>query len=83
MEEQILKIIISKTNLTSTSFEMYMDRPDVAKEITSMVMEFVEWMHDNTDDTRVENDKLWWVIPMESYNYIEDVFEYWFNNIKK
>jgi hypothetical protein len=56
---------------------------DTAKEITSMVMEFIEWMHDNTDDTRVKNDKLWWVIPMESYVYIENVFEYWIKNINK
>jgi len=44
--------------------------------------EFVEWLHDNTDDTRVEDSNLWWVIPLEDYLPLDELYLYWQNNIK-
>ena len=56
---------------------------DAAKKIIIHIMEFIQWLHDNTDDTRdIDNDSLWWVIPLEYYIPIEEVYQYWLTNIK-
>lgn len=47
------------------------------KELTPIVMKFINWLHDNTDDTRVEDDSLWWIIPLEDFISIKDAYSYW------
>lgn len=43
--------------------------------------EFVEWLHDNTDDTRdMDNYKLWWVNIIGDYFTLDEIFKYWKTN---
>ncbi len=46
-------------------------------------MEFIEWLRDNTDDTRVEDESLWWIIPLEDYVPIKEAWNYWLKNRNK
>ena len=42
---------------------------------------FIEWLHDETDDTRDVDDSLWWSITFEDYVTIEKLYNHWFNKI--
>ena len=45
--------------------------------------EFIEWLHDNTDDTRDwDDDEYWWLIPAEDYLPIEEILQYWKTQIR-
>jgi hypothetical protein len=77
MEEDVLKIIMN------APFQKGEQRI-AAKEITEHIFEFIEWLHDNTDDTRNPHDyKLWWLIPYENYISIEEVYQCWIREVKK
>jgi hypothetical protein len=83
MKEEVLKIL--KDWLQAKDAIIFTDDiaiDEVADELNSMVMEFIIWLHDNSDDTS-EDDKLWWIIPLEAYVNTEIAFEYWKTNIKK
>ena len=73
MEEQILKIIRDQF-----SSDPMTDEIKKAKEITSMVMEFMDWLMDEADI----GNSVWDIGDGEDYSSGE-IFEYWLNNIKK
>ena len=73
MEEQIYNIIKS-----NGSFDMS------AKEITTHVMEFIEWK-DNNVDFDIE-DQLYMVMVethIVEWVQLKKVYKYWLNNVKK
>ena len=54
---------------------------DVEYMKTAHVFEFIEWMHDNTDDTRMVTSKKaykkWWCTPLRGWFTVEQLYEYW------
>jgi len=50
------------------------------KEMAAHLKEFIKYLHDNTDDTRVKEDSLWWCIPLEAYCTIDDIYQHWLTN---
>ncbi len=79
MEEQILEII-QKNAAGSTEFitdGLY--HKIAVREITSHIMEFVQWMSDCClQDMEYE---LWTTI--KEFSTAEELYQYWLNNVKK
>ena len=52
-----------------------------AAEITAHAFKFIEWLHDNTDDTRMITSKKaykkWWCTPLRGWFTVEQLYEYW------
>ena len=71
MEEELLKIIGKHDYWTFGS-------EDSAKEITSMVMEFMDWLMDEADI----GNSVWDIGDGEDYSSGE-VFDYWIKHIRK
>jgi hypothetical protein len=88
MEEQIQKII--KKYVTQLSDRDGMTRlfgdDDAAKEITAHIMEFIEWLEFGSHPFIQWTDELGHFFTDEfdtkRWN-INELFEYWINNIKK
>jgi hypothetical protein len=86
MEEQILKIL--KSNYYPLG-ELD-DDEQAAKEITSMVMEFIEWVGFNATTLKYREIDNCWIAnldldDLDDFTYFTTfgLFLYWFNNIKK
>ena len=78
MEEQV-KLIIDKWSLG-------MVHDDCAKELTSMVMEFIEWLEfgDHKFYPNAEKNKTGYYTEGSHRIYTtNELFEYWINNIRK
>ena len=78
MKEQILKIL-KKNYYPLGELD---DDEQCAEEITSHVFEFIEWLHENTDDTRdYECSDRWWVNTLGEWLPINEVYDYYFKTI--
>ncbi len=86
MEEEILKIM--GNNLTITDYMAGIDGvPETAKEITSHVMEFIEWLQLGLHSFgRIEHiEELLYVNFKEGSEHkytLDQVYQYWLTNIK-
>jgi hypothetical protein len=80
MEAQILEIIISHEYWTNGADQS-------AAEIALMVREFVEWQifdNDNNFFPQMENEqKVYWDYDKNKCITYDELFDYWFNNIRK
>lgn len=75
MEEQILKIMkLYGARLQTQQFN------ECAKEISSMVMEYFEWL--NFESDYIPKDDAYWDIGRDKMATITEIFEQW-NNIRK
>ena len=85
MEEKILQIMFNHSRPNSTiGGRQYITEnqyPFTAREVTTHVFEFIEWLHDNTDDTRMVTSKKaykkWWCTPLRGWFTVEQLYEYW------
>ena len=87
LKEEVKEIIENNLKLTLTSHNGPVIKAITDKgldEITALINDnyydkkFVEWLHDNTDDTRDPyNYEYWWLIPAEDYLPIDEIFQYW------
>lgn len=77
MEEQILKIIQSHFY----KFDKTTDEESAAKEITSHLMEFIDWCVMNIVKNRYGRYSL--IEGKECVLSLEEVYQYWLNNVKK
>ena len=69
MEEQILEIIDDEINAHNQVMPSVITRKDIVKRINSMVMEFADWALKHYE--------------MRTRFSIENLFQYWFDNIYK
>ena len=96
MEEKILKMLKNIDVYYDVATKCQIDGHKAAKEITSMVMEFVEWLIHNTVEattyspmvylkyeTKEEVTKYDQTFNFTKEWHLSDVFQYWFKNIKK
>jgi hypothetical protein len=93
MEEQILKIIKKRINQIQTQEGLSVkitSNEEKAKEITSMVFEFIEWLSFG-DHLFYPEDKSTWTFYKNEEDLINDkghlkttqkVFQYWWDNVK-
>jgi hypothetical protein len=87
MEQQVLKILEKPTKATGWNefgYMTYSGNLEKAKEITSMVFEFIEWIRKNCE---VSIDaKKWWLFDhkIEIIGEFTDkeLFKYWWDNVK-
>jgi hypothetical protein len=89
MEQQVLKIIKKRINQIQTQEGLSVkitSNEDKAKEITSMVFEFVEWTQEEKWGKYKGLD--WWVkkdnkIPPKNPPLtLNELFQYWWDNVK-
>lgn len=72
MKEQILKMV----NMA----ERGLDTEAVAGKITSMVMEFIEWL--NFESAYISVNDSYWNTEINEMTKIDKIFDYWFSNIR-
>lgn len=84
MEEEVLKIV--------KLIEHDYDEVEAAKRVTSMVMEFIEWIGNEGIEqfSNDDNGEMYWVLYKrntmnvdEEFSSINEMFDYWINNIRK
>jgi hypothetical protein len=82
MEERILKIITNRINSYLSNPESQ-QKENAAKEITSMVMEFIEWFTGEKSPVSIMygNQPERFATTKRDYT-IKELFQYWFDNIK-
>jgi hypothetical protein len=89
MKEQILKIIeedIKQIGWSEYGNPLYNGFQHKAKEITSHIMKFIEWL---TDFSNHEIDRVgtgWRILTAKEYfkeRNIEEVYQYWLTEINK
>ena len=84
MEEQILKIIVKHYDIFGKEpFPM----ATTAKEITSHVMEFIEWLMWNDDEKFtqgcIKDEKGLRAVDDDNNEWtLDELYQYWLNNIK-
>jgi hypothetical protein len=79
METKILEII---KEYGGTGYVLY------AQEITSHIMEFIEWLKENCEGEYKEGEnKLKWKVFLHYQDYLwldnKEVYLHWLNNVKK
>jgi len=82
-----LKILTKNINATPLSVAKIVGIHISTKEITSIVFEFIDWLHedDTTDDFDAVdcNGVVEWFYIDEGKSYTkEQMFQYWWNNVK-
>jgi len=85
MEEQILKILI-KYKTQKKIYDIADPEERSAKEITSMVMEFIEWLDFGTHDFYLnaeEGQTGYYQEGSHTIYTIEEVYNHWLTNVKK
>lgn len=94
MEEEVLKILINNETIDMQEdrdnvLVTYLDAHDysvTAKEITSMVMEFIEWevscLSVGSLKSKMPHYDIYKMNHHKDMNFNE-LFEYWINNIRK
>ena len=81
MEEKILEMIEDETD----PYDSYINKYTVSSKIAAHALAFIEWLHDNTDDTRRVTSKKaykkWWCIPLRGWFTINQLYDYWLTKI--
>jgi len=86
MEQQVLKIIEKPTEATGWDefgHITYSGNPDKSKEITSMVFEFIKWFTGKDSPVSIlYGDQPERFATTEKDYTIEELFQYWWGNVK-
>jgi hypothetical protein len=91
MEEQVLKIITeSQSKYTIDEFRTgIITNKKMAKEITSMVFEFIEWKYPKYSKywgSDLPNKGKWYecntILSKRRYFTTDELFQYWWDNVK-
>lgn len=76
MENEILKIMLSKN-------DWYQDKSSTAKEITSHIMDFIEWLTSQSDFEKLNYNDWYENYSVNTRKTTKKLYQYWLNHIKK
>ena len=82
MENQVLKILAKNVNATPLGVAKIVGINISAKEITSMVFEFIEWAVRKEMLQYSGSAEEWQTTYCGNYLNLEELFQYWWDNVK-